>query len=227
MNDLFLTNYTEISFLDKIKDSLRKCESFSFSVSFIKKAGLALLEREIKEALDRGVKGRIITSTYQNFTDINSLRVFLKWMSEYENFKCHLDFECFGDDGFHSKGYLFEYASSVEFIVGSTNITRFALLKNIEWNISLSSKESIASFDAAEREFNELWSKTLLLNSDLIKDYQMRLDYAINKWDIDYLDFTNETIKPNAMQRKALKEIRRYRDLGVTRALIVSATGSG
>lgn len=29
------------------------------------------------------------------------------------------------------------------------------------------------------------------------------------------------------MQRKALKEIRRYRDLGVTRALIVSATGSG
>lgn len=227
MNDLFLTNYTEISFLDKIKDSLRKCESFSFSVSFIKKAGLVLLEREIKDALDRGVKGRIITSTYQNFTDINSLRVFLKWMSEYENFKCHLDFECFGDDGFHSKGYLFEYASSVEFIVGSTNITRFALLKNIEWNISLSSKESIASFDAAEKEFNELWSKTLLLNSDLIKEYQMRLDYAINKWDMDYLDFTNETVKPNAMQRKALKEIRRYRDLGVTRALIVSATGSG
>ena len=127
MNDLFLTNYTEISFLDKIKDSLRKCESFSFSVSFIKKAGLALLEREIKEALDRGVKGRIITSTYQNFTDINSLRVFLKWMSEYENFECHLDFECFGDDGFHSKGYLFEYDNSVEFILGSTNITRFAL----------------------------------------------------------------------------------------------------
>ena len=227
MNDLFLTNYTEINFLDKIKDSLRKCTSFSFSVSFIKKAGLILLEREIIDALDRGVKGRIITSTYQNFTDINSLRIFAKWMEEYDNFQCHLDFECFGDNGFHSKGYLFEFPNSVEFIVGSTNITRFALLKNVEWNVSLTSDELISSFDAAEKEFNVLWNKTLLLSNDLIKEYQMRLDYAINKWDMDYLDFTNETIKPNAMQRKALKEIRRYRDLGVTRALIVSATGSG
>lgn len=227
MNDLFLTNYSDINFLDKIRESLRKCNAFSFSVSFIKKAGLVLLEREIKEALDRGAKGRIITSTYQNFTDINSLRTFLKWTREYSNFQCHLDFECFGDDGFHSKGYLFEYVNSVEFIVGSTNITRFALLKNVEWNISLSSNEIVPSFDAAEVEFNKLWDKTLPLSEDLIKEYQMQLDYAINKWDMDYLDFTNETIKPNAMQRKALKEIRRYRDLGVTRALIVSATGSG
>lgn len=227
MNDLFLTNYTEMNFLEKIKYSLRKCTSFSFSVSFIKKAGLVLLEREIKEALERGVRGKIITSTYQNFTDINSLRTFMKWMEDYNNFECHLDFECFGDDGFHSKGYLFEYPNSVEFIIGSTNITRFALLKNVEWNVALSSEEVLPSFDAAEKEFNALWNKTLLLNNELIKEYQMRLDYAINKWDMDYLDFTNETIKPNAMQRKALKEIRRYRDLGVTKALIVSATGSG
>lgn len=181
----------------------------------------------MKEALDRGVDGKIITSTYQNFTDINSLRTFLKWMEEYSNFECHLDYECFGDDGFHSKGYLFEFENSVEFIVGSTNITRFALLKNVEWNVSLSYDENFSSYDSAEKEFNKLWNKTKLLNKELIKEYQMRLDYAINKWDMDYLDFTNETIRPNAMQRKALKEIRRYRDLGVTRALIVSATGSG
>lgn len=227
MNDLFLTNYTEMNFLTKIKSSLKNCTSFLFSVSFIKKAGLVLLEREMKEALDRGVDGKIITSTYQNFTDINSLRTFLKWMEEYSNFECHLDYECFGDDGFHSKGYLFEFENSVEFIVGSTNITRFALLKNVEWNVSLSYDENFSSYDSAEKEFNKLWNKTKLLNKELIKEYQMRLDYAINKWDMDYLDFTNETIRPNAMQRKALKEIRRYRDLGVTRALIVSATGSG
>jgi len=216
-----------MNFLTKIKSSLKNCTSFLFSVSFIKKAGLVLLEREMKEALDRGVDGKIITSTYQNFTDINSLRTFLKWMEEYSNFECHLDYECFGDDGFHSKGYLFEFENSVEFIVGSTNITRFALLKNVEWNVSLSYDENFSSYDSAEKEFNKLWNKTKLLNKELIKEYQMRLDYAINKWDMDYLDFTNETIRPNAMQRKALKEIRRYRDLGVTRALIVSATGSG
>ena len=36
----------------------------------------------------------------------------------------------------------------------------------------------------------------------------------------------NNIIKPNYMQRKALKELRRYRDMGVNKALIVSATGS-
>lgn len=50
-------------------------------------------------------------------------------MNKYPNFKCHIDYNCFGENGFHSKGYLFEYDSSYEFVVGSSNITRFALLK--------------------------------------------------------------------------------------------------
>ena len=33
MEHQFLTNYTEITFLDKIKDNLRHCKSFDFSVS--------------------------------------------------------------------------------------------------------------------------------------------------------------------------------------------------
>ena len=46
MQNQFLTNYTDVTFLDKIKDSLRRCSSFSFSVSFIKKAGLVLLFKD-------------------------------------------------------------------------------------------------------------------------------------------------------------------------------------
>ena len=42
MSNQFLTNYTETTFLEKIKDNLRHCKSFEFSVSFIKKAGLVL-----------------------------------------------------------------------------------------------------------------------------------------------------------------------------------------
>ena len=70
MKSQFLTNYTEQNFLDKIKENLRKCKEFYFSVSFIKKAGLVLLFKDIEAAVERGAKGKIITSTYQNFTDI-------------------------------------------------------------------------------------------------------------------------------------------------------------
>ena len=226
MKDEFLSNINT-SFLNKIKDNLKKCNSFSFSVSFIKKAGLVLLEREIEEALERGVKGRIITSTYQNFTDIGSLEQFYNWQKEYDNFECHLDYECFGDNGFHTKGYLFEYGDSIEFIVGSSNITRFALLKNFEWNVSLVSKDNLNSYNDALIEFELIWDKTLELDSKIIEKYRLQLDYAIEKWDMDYVNAIDSKINPNSMQRKALRELRRYRDTGVKKALIISATGSG
>lgn len=226
MKDEFLSN-VNTSFLNKIKSNLKKCKSFSFSVSFIKKAGLVLLEREIEEALDRGAKGRIITSTYQNFTDIGSLEQFYTWQKEYDNFECHLDYECFGDNGFHTKGYLFEYDDSIEFIVGSSNITRFALLKNFEWNVSLISKDNLDSYNDALIEFELIWDKTLELDTKLIEKYRLQLDYAIEKWDMDYVNAMDTKINPNSMQRKALRELRRYRDTGVKKALIISAAGSG
>ena len=86
MPNQFLTNYTEVTFLDKLKDNLRQCNSFDFSVSFIKRAGLVLLYKDIEAAIERGCKGRILTSTYQNFTDIESLNSFYALMKKYSNF---------------------------------------------------------------------------------------------------------------------------------------------
>lgn len=105
MENQFLTNYTETTFLDKIKDNLRHCKSFDFSVSFIKKAGLVLLYKYIEAAVERGCKGRIITSTYQNFTDIESLKSFYSLMGRCSNFQCHLDYESFHDTGYATLGY--------------------------------------------------------------------------------------------------------------------------
>ena len=56
MKDLFLTNYSEIRFIDALKEALNNCSSFLFSVSFIKEAGLILIKDEIENALIRGVK---------------------------------------------------------------------------------------------------------------------------------------------------------------------------
>ena len=101
------------------------------------------------------------------------------------------------------------------------------MLRNIEWNVSLVSKEEIASINGAYNEYNNLWNKTKLLNNDIINKYSLILDYAIEKWDMDYFNPETEAIKPNSMQRRALKKLRRNRDLGVKKALLISATGSG
>ena len=227
MNNKFLTNYSKTSFLDYIITSLNGCKSFCFSVSFIKIAGLVLLEDAITYALERGVEGKIITSTYQNFTDASTLYKFLGWMKKYPNFSCHLDDGCFGDNGFHSKGYIFEYDYDYELIIGSSNITRYALKKNVEWNLAIKSVNKTESMIDAYSEFEYLWGKTSLLTNDLIANYSKKLEYAIERWDMDNVDLTTEKITPNPMQKKALKELQRYRDMNVNKALVVAATGSG
>ena len=231
MEHQFLTNYTDITFLDKIKDNLRHCKSFDFSVSFIKKAGLVLLFKDIEAAVERGCKGRIITSTYQNFTDIESLKSFYALMGRCPNFQCHLDYESFHDTGYstlgyHSKGYLFEFDDHRELVIGSSNITRYALLKNIEWDVSVKDYFVNGAYDDALKEFEEKWDATELLNAELIGKYAQRLSYAIERWDMDY-DLSASKIKPNYMQKKALKELNRYRAIGVDRALTIASAGSG
>lgn len=232
MQSRFLTNYTETSFLATVQANLRMCKEFYFSVSFIKKAGLVLLANDIKSALERGAKGKIITSTYQNFTDVESLNYFLRLSTAFENFECHLDDECFYDEknystnGFHTKGYLFVFDSRCELIIGSSNITRYALLRNIEWDLVIDCKKDDSAFHCAASEFDALWEKTYELNQERINNYALKINFAIDRWDMDY-DLASQDLKPNYMQRRALKELNRYRAIGTNKALIVSATGSG
>lgn len=232
MSSSFYTNYSEEKFIDKLKKNIDTCYAFYFSVSFIKKPGLRLLSSNIEAALARGAKGQVITSTYQNFTDVDSLLFFYNLQARYpEQFSCRLDKESFRDingnvKGFHSKGYLFEFNDHNELLVGSSNITVYALLKNIEWDVSVIDDAEKGTFESAKKEFDYLWEKTLPLSQDVIDEYRTRLFYSIERWDMDY-DVANAQVKPNYMQRRALKELNRVRAMGATRALVTASAGSG
>ena len=232
MRSSFYTNYSETKFIDKLKSNIDLCSSFCFSVSFIKKPGLLLLAPNIEAAIARGAKGQMITSTYQNFTDVDSLQFFYDLQIRYpDRFACRLDRECFHDFsgntvGFHSKGYLFEFSDHNELLVGSSNITVYALLKNIEWDVSVIDEDDSMAYASAKSEFDSLWEQTLPLTLGLIDEYRTRLYYSIERWDMDY-GVANSQVKPNYMQRKALKELNRVRVMGATRALITASAGSG
>lgn len=232
MKSDFFTNYTDVKFIDKLKKSIDCCDAFYFSVSFIKKPGLRLVAPNIEAALARGAKGKVITTTYQNFTDVDSLLFFNELQHKYPgSFECRLDKECFRDHGgnvvgFHSKGYLFDYPDHRELLIGSSNITVYALLKNIEWDVSIIDGSDEETCDLAMLEFNNLWDKTIPLSRELVEDYKSHLMYSIERWDMDY-DIANSETKPNYMQRKALKELNRIRMMGASRALVVAAAGSG
>jgi len=226
MKDQFRTNASSISFIDGLRTALKNCTSFSFAVSFVKISGLSLILREIREALARGATGRMLTSAYMNFTDIPSLKELQKLKTEYPRFDARFDFDCF--DGFHAKGYLFRFPSGVSLTIGSSNLTRYALEKNVEWDLSLEESASFPSFLEASKDFDVLWSKTLPLTDELIDRYSKRLETAPFRWDMDLVSrYDPSALRPNFMQQEALREIARYRDMGEKKALIVAATGSG
>ncbi len=228
----FYTNSSEVKFINKLRECIDHCTSFRFSVSFIKKPGLKLIAPNIKAALERGARGQLITSTYQNFTDVDSLAFFCDLQVKYpRRFSCHLDRDCFYDHhgnavGFHSKGYLFEFPGHDELLCGSSNITVFALLKNVEWDVSVIEERQDGTYAAALSEFDSLWERTLPLTTELIEEYRAHLYYAIERWDMDY-QVANADVKPNYMQRRALKELNRYRATGATKALVTASAGSG
>lgn len=68
-----IVNSNNGNLLNELIKSLNECESFYFSVAFINFSGLQLLLDSLKEAEYREIKGKIITSTYLNFTEVKAL----------------------------------------------------------------------------------------------------------------------------------------------------------
>lgn len=233
VKSLFYSNDTKPRFLDRIKENLRTCDSFAFSVSFIKERGLRLILPELRAALERGVKGAILTSTYQNFTDVNTLNILYDLTRTFPSFSCRCEDHTVIirskniTRGFHTKGFLFTFADHQEILIGSSNFTVFALNYNFEWDLAIVTDLNHPTAESVQHEFSELWGQMPILSQELIANYAKRLSYAVFNWDMDYLDDTSCAMKPNAMQSEALQQLQLYRARGANRALVIAATGSG
>lgn len=209
--------------LKELVDSIQECERFYFSVAFINFSGLQLLLDPIKQAESKGVKGRIITSTYLNFTDAKALER-LKGFSNIELKVFVTDREV----GFHTKAYIFEYNDHFKVIIGSSNITQSALKSNIEWNVKIISKENALFIKDVIKEYNHLWEMSVEADYDFIKRYEEFLE-SFNRsspsQNVIYED--RKYIIPNRMQRRATENLERLRSYGENKALVIAATGTG
>ena len=98
-----LVNNSGHKVLNSIKDELNNCEEFYISVAFITKGGLTPLLQDLKELEKKGVKGKIITTDYLNFTEPDAL----KKLNDLSNIEIKM-YETDETDGFHTKGYNFK-----------------------------------------------------------------------------------------------------------------------
>lgn len=196
---------------------MESCDEFDFSVAFITMGGLSTLYQPFKNAKERGVKGRILTTNYLHFNDPTAL----KWLLDNTSFEIRV---C--EERFHTKGYLFYKGDKVTTFVGSSNLTQEALCVNLEWNLKIESDMSGAITRSIQSEFGRMWDAAVPLTHDWIEMYRVdydRLKTARNQGIVQ----SEGKIEPNEMQSEALKSLQTLRSDGKVRALLISATGTG
>lgn len=222
-NNKLIINSKQTNLLNELKKNLKECERFYFSVAFINYSGLQLLLDTLKEIETKGVKGKIITTTYLNFTEPKALEK----IQEFKN----IDLKVFianKDIGFHTKAYIFENKDNYKIIIGSSNITQSALKSNIEWNVRIISKEDAPFIKDVLKEYDNLWNMSSELNDDVLQKYMLFLN-EIKKMEVKrQLVFESlQPIQPNKMQVRAMENLNRLREHGENKALVIAATGTG
>lgn len=111
----FVTNNSasNTSLLAVLSQQLRDCDSFDIAVAFISDGGLQALIELLNVLRDKGIQGRLLTSTYLNFNKPASLEKLLR----YSNLETRVY-----EGNLHAKGYLFKKGSIGTAIIGSSKL---------------------------------------------------------------------------------------------------------
>lgn len=215
---LFFNDYKRrMNLAFEITKRLKECDYFEFSVAFISESGLAVLKQILLNLKEKGVKGRIITSTYLGF---NAPKMFKQLLS-FTNIEVRI-FEqehC----GFHPKGFIFHTGDHRDIIVGSSNLTQTALESNQEWDLFFTSHENGELASQVSNEFDIQWELSTPLTNEWIESYKETYVKLVRPTSVQ----SSKTIKPNKMQEEALKSLKNLRDNNKDKALLISATGTG
>ena len=158
-----------------IERELRHCDAFYISVAFITEGGLAPLKQVLAELRDKGIPGKILTTSYLTFTEPKAL----KTLADLSNVEVRVyDSTDEGASGFHTKGYIFKEEEIYRFIVGSSNMTASAFSVNKEWNTKLVSTSDGELLKQMMTEFDALWNSEHTYSvEDFIEDYELRYRY--------------------------------------------------
>ena len=221
----FIVNQPEKKdfFLNVLQEEIDECRTFTFSVAFVTQDGLNALKSHFSDLADRGIEGRLLTSTYLGFNDPY---VFYSLL-EIPNLEVRISQK----NGFHSKGYLFEHEDYQSFVIGSSNLTMNALKLNYEWNILLTTRDHGEIISDIRKHLEEEWVQAVPLTKQWIASYEQEYKPRPKVESVSLLTETDvmekkSYIYPNKMQKLALENLKELRESGAKKGLIISATGT-
>lgn len=213
----------------EIRAELETADSVDLLIAFVKWYGLRLLEPQLERLRARGVPLRVITTTYMGATERQALdRLVNDFGAEvrvqYDALRTRL----------HAKAWHFTRDTGFDTAyVGSSNLSRAALLDGVEWNVRLSAVATPALMQKFAATFETYWNDRSFETYDPVRDRD-RIDDALAEasgrrtLDTARISLAGLDIQPYPYQAEMLESLdveRLVHDRH--RNLVVAATGTG
>ncbi|MBQ0983681.1 DUF3427 domain-containing protein [Streptomyces sp. F63] len=214
----------------ELRAELATADRVDLLCAFVKWHGLRVLEESLQAARRRGVPIRVITTTYLGATERRALdRLVRDFGAEVKvNYELR-------STRLHAKAWLFRRNSGYDTAyVGSSNLSRAALLDGLEWNVRLSSVATPAVLQKFEATFDSYWNETSFEHYDPDEDSD-RLDTALQQaggstsaTPRGRITLSGLEVRPYPHQRDMLERLEVEREIHDRhRNLLVAATGTG
>lgn len=214
----------------ELRAELATADRIDLLCAFVKWTGLRILEKPLKEAAARGVPIRVITTTYIGATERRALD---RLVREF-NAEVKINYEL-RSTRLHAKAWLFRRHSGFDTAyVGSSNLSKAALLDGLEWNVRLSGIATPDVLRKFEATFDAYWSERAFEPYDPDRD-ALRLDEALkiagNSGGVNaarVISLSGLQVHPFPHQRDMLEHLEVERTVHDRhRNLLVAATGTG
>jgi superfamily II DNA or RNA helicase/HKD family nuclease len=213
----------------ELRAELATADRIDLLCAFVKWHGIRVLEDSLRAAKDRGVPIRVITTTYIGATDRYALdRLVREFGAEVKvNYEIR-------STRLHAKAWLFRRNSGFDTAyVGSSNLSKAALLDGLEWNVRLSSVATPRVLDKFEATFDAYWDDVAFELYDPEEDGE-RLAEALARAggkgsdDDVKISLSGLEVQPYPHQKDMLERLRVEREIRDHHEnLLVAATGTG
>lgn len=231
LNDAaLLTNAShDPSLNSELRSELATADRVDLLCAFVKWQGLRLLEDQLRAFRDRGGRLRVITTTYIGATQRQAIdRLVNDFGAEV---KVQYDIE---RTRLHAKSWYFHRNSGWDTAyVGSSNLSRAALLDGVEWNVRLSKQQTGSLLSKFRYTFESYWNDPSYQSYDPDRDAS-RLDAALSlasgrREDREsFTEIAGLDVHPYPHQEEVLERLRVEREVrNHHENLVVAATGTG
>lgn len=218
--------------------------------AFVQASGLRLIGAQLRAAVARGARVRVLTGDYLDITQASALQLLLDWQEIARVDTVDEDSEIYETvptgtfearvietgtlppqgRSFHPKSWRFEGADYGIAFVGSSNLSHSALQTGIEWNLRVDRDRDRRAYHRVRDAFDALWGTARALDAEWVDTYSSRarrIAVPLPHGEIE----TEAALQPvpdaHEVQIEALTALRASRAEGRRRALVVLATGLG